>query len=69
MHSTITRPLVVPRQLRANCEVCTELDEQLLYWQAVIVELRHRMEDCRVPADAGLIDCCAGIDVCSTVEE
>ena len=27
------------------------------------------MEDCRLPADAGLIDCCARIHVCSTVEE
>src|ERR1700681_1163415 len=27
------------------------------------------MEDCRVPADAGLIDGCAGIDVRPTVEE
>ena len=27
------------------------------------------MEDCSVPADAGLIDCCAGIDVGPTVEE
>ena len=27
------------------------------------------MEDCSVPADAGLIDCCAGIDVRPTVEE
>src|ERR1700730_14152695 len=27
------------------------------------------MEYCRLPADAGLIDCCAGIDVGPTVEE
>ena len=27
------------------------------------------MEDCRLPADAGLIDRCAAIDVCSTVEK
>ena len=27
------------------------------------------MKDCRLPADAGLIDCCAGIDVGPTVEE
>ena len=27
------------------------------------------MEDCRLPADAGLIDCCAGIDVRPTVEK
>ena len=37
--------------------------------QAVIVELRHRMENCRLPADAGVIDCRAGIDVRATVEE
>jgi hypothetical protein len=27
------------------------------------------MEDCGLPADAGLIDRCAGIDVCPTVEK
>lgn len=27
------------------------------------------MKDCSLPADAGLIDCCAGIDVRATVEE
>jgi len=37
--------------------------------QATIVELRHRVEDGRVPTDAGLVDGCAGIDVRPTVEE
>src|SRR5262245_51456478 len=27
------------------------------------------MEDCRLPADAGLIDCCASIDVGATIEK
>jgi len=30
--------------------------EKECYRQAVIVELRHRMEDCRLPADAGLTE-------------
>jgi hypothetical protein len=41
----------------------------LCYQQAVITGLRHRMENCRLPANAGLIECCVGIDVGSTVEE
>jgi hypothetical protein len=59
----------VPRKLYANREVCITLKQQLRYRQARIVELRHRMEDCSLPADAGLIDCRAGIDVRGTVEE
>src|SRR5206468_1557268 len=50
-------------------EVCTPLNQQLRYRQAPIVELRHRMEDGSLPADAGLIDCCAGIDVRATVKK
>jgi hypothetical protein len=65
----LARPLVVPGKFHANCEICTAFNQQLRYRQAVILELRHRMEDCRLPADARLIDCCAGIHVGPTVEE
>jgi hypothetical protein len=45
-----------PRKLYANGKVCAALDQQLGNRQTIIVELRHRMKNGRLPADAGLID-------------
>ena len=65
----LTGPLVVSRKLHVNSEICAALDQQLCSRQALIVELCHRVEDCRLPTDTGLIDYCAGIDVRATVEQ
>ena len=64
-----TRPLVVARELYASRDVCAAIQQELRHRQASIVELRHRMENCRLPADAGIIDRRASIDVRPAVEE
>ena len=57
----------MPGEFYAECQVGAAFDQQLRYGQAAVAELGGGMEDCGLAADAGCIDCCAGVDVQAVV--
>lgn len=60
---------VVPGQSHTHRQIGAASDEQLGHGEAVVAELRDRMEDGRVSADTGLVDRGTGVDVGTTVEK
>ena len=65
----LIRPFIVTRKFHTNREVRSALQQQLRDRQPSIAELRHRVEDRRLPSDAGFIHGRARIDLRPAIQK
>ena len=65
----LARPLIGARKFRPNGEIRAAFHQQLRHRKSPIIELRRRVEDGRLAADAVFIHRRFRIDLCPAIEE